>query len=250
MITRRDLIGAGACAICGAARARAQASYNGCTLKTEEWNARTEPNPRALGFADDAGGRAVFGSGDPTFDRALAVTLVKISESFSVLPGFAFSERVKLNAFASANRSLGRDDGSVVFGKSLYRTIFGRHEHPEIGIVAVCAHEFGHIAQYKHGLKPRLVVNNRVKRMELHADFLAGYFAGRRRLESPDFPAAVFATTQYSFGDDSYGDPNHHGTSAERGQAVVAGFDCAYRAGESFASAIETGIRYVQQIPL
>ena len=66
----------------------------------------------------------------------------------------------------------------------------------------------------------------------------------------PDFPAAIFATTQYSFGDSNYGDPDHHGTSAERGQAVVAGFDSAYRARESFATALETGVRYAKQISL
>jgi predicted metalloprotease len=137
-----------------------------------------------------------------------------------------------------------------VFGNPLYREIIGRREHPEVGIVAICAHEFGHIVQYKHGIDRVLIVNNSVKRLELHADFLAGYFAGRRKLEMPDFPAAVFALTQYSFGDSNYGDPEHHGTSDERGAAVVAGFDSAHRMRESFATAVETGIRYVQQVPL
>jgi hypothetical protein len=214
---------------------------------------RERVDARATLWAD--GGSAqlvrgeVHGSGDPTFDRALAVTLVKISELFSVQPGFAFSERVILNAFASRNRALGQD-GSVVFGNSLYREIIQRREHPEVGIVAICAHEFGHIAQYKHNIDRLLVVNQRVKRLELHADFLAGYFAGRRKLEMSEFPAAVFATTQYSFGDRNYGDVTHHGNKTERGQAVVAGYDSSYRRGESFAAALESGIRYVQSIPL
>jgi predicted metalloprotease len=130
--------------------------------------------------------------------------------------------------------------------------------HPEVGIVSVCAHEFGHIAQFKHKLEDELIVMRLVdgerqpfvKRLELHADFMAGYFAGRRKLESPDFPAAVFATTQYNEGDNAYGDPHHHGTSAERGQAVVAGFDTGFRAQQSFEQALETGLRYVQQIRL
>jgi hypothetical protein len=191
-----------------------------------------------------------YGSGDPTFDRALAVTLLKIRDIFSVLPGFVFSERVYRNAFASDNRALGRDDGSIVFGRSLYRKIMTRREHPEIGIVAICAHEFGHIAQFKHKINNILVVNRRVKRCELHADFMAGYFAGRRKLETPEFPAAIFPATMYRFEPGDYGSDDFHGTRQERGDAVVAGFESAFRARESFAGALETGIRYVQRIPL
>jgi hypothetical protein len=244
---------AGACAIgCGAGPAIADAAYHGCTLNASEMSTRVEPEAmtRLYGLAPPPQRGELHGSGDPMFDRALAVTLAKISDVFAVLPGFAFSERINLNAFASKNPSLGRPDGSVIFGNPLYREIIGRREHPEVGVVAICAHEFGHIVQYKHGIDGLLVANNSVKRLELHADFLAGYFAGRRKLEMPDFPAAVFALTQYTFGDNNYGDANHHGTSQERGDAVVAGFDAAYRARESFDTALETGVRYARQVPL
>jgi hypothetical protein len=254
MINRRKFIKAGTCAICAsAASAIAEPDYHGCTLSGTEIAQRIEPQvtPRIYGLAEVPVSRGdLHGSGDPTFDRALSVTLLKLSETFLVLPGFAFSERIRLNAFASTNPALGRDDGSVVFGNPLYREIMTRREHPEVGIVAVCAHEFGHIAQFKRGINRILISEKRVKRLELHADFLAGYFAGRRKLELPEFPAAIFATTQYSFGDDNYGSVNHHGTSTERGEAVVAGFNSAYRARESFTTALETGIRYVQQVPL
>jgi len=251
MLDRRTFIHSGACAVClGAGKASAEPGYHGCTLQAAEMASRVDSSagPPAYGLAPAIPRGEVHGSSDSLFDQALAVSLLKISNVFSVLPGFAFSERVKLNAFASRNTALGRTDGSVVFGNSLYREIIGRREYPEVGIVAICAHEFGHIVQYRYGIDRILIVNNSVKRLELHADFLAGYFAGRRKLEMSDFPAAVFALTQYSFGDSNYGDPDHHGTSNERGAAVVAGFDSAYRARESFAAALETGIRYVQQI--
>jgi len=254
VINRRKFIQSGTCAICsGAGNAIAEPDYHGCILAGTEIAERIEPQetPRIYGLAEVPISRGdLHGSGDATFDRALSVTLLKLSETFSVLPGFAFSERISLNAFASSNQALGREDGSVVFGNPLYREIMTRREHPEVGIVAVCAHEFGHIAQFKRGIHRILISEKRVKRLELHADFLAGYFAGRRKLEMPEFPAAIFATTQYSFGDDNYGSVSHHGTSTERGEAVVAGFNSAYRARESFATALETGIRYAQQVPL
>jgi hypothetical protein len=251
MLDRRTFIHAGACAVClGAGRAGAEPGYHGCTLHAAEIASRVDSSAGlpAYGLGPAIPSGEVHGSRDSLFDQALAVSLLKIADVFSVLPGFAFSERVRLNAFASRNTALGRMDGSVVFGNSLYREIISRREYPEVGILAICAHEFGHIVQYQHGIDRILIVNNSVKRLELHADFLAGYFAGCRKLEMPDFPAAVFAVTQYSFGDNNYGDPDHHGTRDERGAAVVAGFDSAYRARESFTAALETGIRYVQQI--
>jgi hypothetical protein len=264
LLNRRNVL-AGACAICAfAGRAKAETPYHGCVVNAAEMGEWVElrelPGSYGVTLASvepevgvtlaSVEPEVKYGSGDPTFDRALAVTPLKMSEQLSVLPGFVFSERVYLNAFASPNKALGREDGSVVFGKSLYRDIMSRPEHPEVGIVAVCAHEFGHIAQFKFGIRKDLVVDKRVKRLELHADFISGYFAGRRKLETPDFPAAVFATTLYSEGDSDYGSPDHHGTSRERGEAVVAGFDSAYRAHESFGEALETGVRYVKRIPL
>ena len=252
MFNRRDIL-KGTCATCAtAAVACAEPAYNGCTLTSFDVAAvANASDTQSLATPAQFGGEGgAFGSGNPAFDRALSLTLASISQAFSVLPGFVFSERVMMNAFATQRTSLGRQDGSVVFGRPLYREIMNRGEHPEIGIVAVCAHEFGHIAQYKHNLQYTLIVNGMVKRLELHADFMAGYFAGRRKLESPDFPAAVFATTQYSFGDSDYGAPDHHGTKTERGQAVVKGFETAYSAQQSFEMALQTGVSYVQQIPL
>jgi len=111
-------------------------------------------------------------------------------------------------------------------------------------------HEFGHIAQYKYGIYSRLVGSNgRVKRLELHADFLSGYFAGIKRLLNPSYPAATFALTQFGFGDYS-DDINHHGTPDERGAAVVAGYKAGYGERLKFGFALESGIRYVNQISI
>jgi len=251
LVSRRAILQMGACLACVSGKPAVAETRYGCTLQGGEMAQYMSPSNYEMPYWGSVPvvetGR-LRGSGDSAFDRALAMTLVKISDIFSVEPGFAFSELVKLNAFASSNKSLGRDDGSVMFGNSLYREIMQRREYPEVGVVAVCAHEFGHIVQYRHGIDKILVSNGRVKRLELHADFLAGYFAGRRKLERPDFPAAVFASTQYSFGDSDYGNAKHHGTQTERGAAVVAGYESAYRSRQNFADALQTGIQYVSSI--
>ena len=124
-----------------------------------------------------------------------------------------------------------------------------RPENPEISVVAVCAHEFGHIVQFKHGLDRELQEGqSTAKCVELQADFLAGFFAGRRKLLQPNYPAAVFATTQFSFGDDMVDDPNHHGTPEQRGAAVVKGFELAYKQQRSLADALLFSSKYVQQL--
>ena len=227
----------------------AQAGYFGCVISDQRLAATLGNDP--MMFAFDINKDAYEnGSGNKDFDRALAITLTKLSDSFDILPGFAFFHEGDegANAFASRSRRLGRADGSVVFGKVLLNLLMRSRDNPELRVAAVCAHEFAHIMQYRLSLENRLVgPDRRVKRLELHADFMAGYFAGLRKKERPDFPAAVFAQTQFSFGDTQYNDPDHHGTPDERGQAVVAGFQASHRDGKGLGDAIEEGIRFVSK---
>ena len=147
---------------------------------------------------------------DIAVQLALAITLAKLSDLLGILPGFAFFNEGTggQNAFASRSRRLGRDDGSVVFGQVMFGKLMQSQDSPELGVAAVCSHEFGHILQFKMDLQNRLVgPDGRVKRLELHADYLAGYFAGLRKRERADFPAAIFAQTQYDFGDTAYAEP-------------------------------------------
>jgi predicted metalloprotease len=81
-----------------------------------------------------------------------------------------------------------------------------------------------------------------VKRSELQADYFAGYYAGLRKKERPTYPVAV---TQGDFGDSHFNSPSHHGTEAERGAAVVRGFNAAFREGKTLAQAIEESTNYV-----
>jgi hypothetical protein len=247
MITRRRLLIGGAASIAVYPEcSRCQEAFEGCLITIDQAKALRGSEQVRLSYSS-----VETGSGDRDFDRALAETLAFLSDRFFVLPSFAFfSEPGSPNAFASSTRRMVRSDGDVLFGRKLFREIMSRREHPEIGIVSVCAHEFGHIAQYKFGVYNRLVGSSRrVKRLELHADFLSGYFAGIRRLQHPKYPAATFALTQFGLGDYS-DDIEHHGTPDERGAAVVAGYRAGYDERLKFGFALESGIRYVNQISM
>lgn len=191
----------------------------------------------------------VASSGDREFDYALAQTLSRISETFRVLPGFAYyDDHGHLNAYASEKVRMARADGTVLFGRGLLRRLLARPEAPDVAVTAVCAHEFGHILQYKLNLKKTVFAReNTAKRVELHADYLAGYFAGISKLKRPDYPAAVFATTQHSAGGFRGGKGNH-GTPDERAAAVVKGFEVAYRERRNLSDAVHVGVKYVFSI--
>jgi hypothetical protein len=218
----------------------------GCTLTTSETDKilGTDTDTRLYITGNEP---MIPRSGDRDFDLALAQTLAKISNILNVSPGFAYYDDYDgLNAYASAHARLSGADGTVLFGQRLLRRLMDARENPEVGVAAVCAHEFGHILQYKIGLDKK-VGNGQptVKRIELQADFFAGYFAGIKKRESPSFPAAVVAMSQYNAGDNMINQPSHHGTSDERAAATVRGFQTAYVEKKSLSDAIETSVNYV-----
>src|SRR5262249_46534616 len=183
------------------------------------------------------------------FDSALAQTLSRLTDLFGVLPGFCYyDDHDGPNAYATGATKLARADGTVLYGKRRLRNDLAKRESPEVEVAATCAHEFVHIVQFKHKLIARLNYGRSdVKRSELHADFLAGYFAGARKLQKAGYPAAVYATNGYADGDSSNG-RNHHGTPEERAAAVVRGFETAYRERRNFSDAIQIGMNYVSRL--
>jgi predicted metalloprotease len=119
-------------------------------------------------------------------------------------------------------------------------------------LIALCAHEFAHIAQYKSGLIDDLnvlrVKYKTVKRTELHADFVAGYYAFLMRERYPNFPAPMAALTHYDLGDVNTNLVTHHGTPKERGDAVEAGFICGTAGVRRVKQVLQNGLEYVSSL--
>jgi predicted metalloprotease len=180
----------------------------------------------------------------------LAHTLARLTGLFNVLPGFAyFDDHDGENAYASPAVRMAKADGTVLFGNRLLQRMMSGTDHPDVAVTAVCAHEYGHILQFKRGLVAPLRAGQRtVKRVELHADYLAGYYAGRRKLDKPDYPAAVFAHTQHSFGDNQVNHPSHHGTPKERADAIIMGFNVGNKDKRELEEAIQIGLNYVARL--
>lgn len=237
---------AGSCACAASGR---HDPVRGCTLQDDEADQILDNNADTRLFATGSE-PMIPKSGDSGFDYALAQTLAKLSDRLTILPGFAYYDDYDgMNAYATPKVRLTNADGTVLFGQRFLKRLMAATDHPEVGVAAVCAHEFGHILQYKKRLTTVVGAGQpTVKRIELQADFFAGYFAGLRKIEKPDFPAAVFAMTQYTNGDDQIASPNHHGTPDERAAAVVRGFECSYNAKKNLSDAIEVSVNYVKSL--
>jgi hypothetical protein len=253
MPTRRDMMLGGALALiaqgCACAQARPDGHHGfGCMLDAGE----AEPllaRATALESSDHVRDQLSASSGSRNLDYALAQMLSRISDVFGVLPGFCFyDDHAGANAYATTAVRMGREDGTVLFGKRYLLKCLSSKESPDAVVAATCAHEFGHIVQYKYKLDAELKRGQgTVKRAELNADFFAGYFAGVCKLRQPEYPAAVFATNRYARGDYT-NDKEHHGTPQERAAAVVRGFETAYRERRNFADAIQIGMNYAMQL--
>jgi hypothetical protein len=232
---------------CAQTAPRARQGF-GCMLDSSEAEPflATATEPTAF---DGARETLMTSSGNRNLDYAMAQMLSRVSDVFGVLPGFCFyDDHDGMNAYATNAVKMRRADGTVLFGQRYLRKCLLSKESPDAVITATCAHEFGHIVQYKYKLDVLLKRGQpNVKRAELNADFFAGYFAGVCKLRKPDYPAAVFATNRFARGDFT-NDKDHHGTPQERAAAVVRGFETAYRERRSFTDAIQIGMNYALQL--
>lgn len=256
MWTRRETLVGGTLTLlfgarnCACANAVTAPHSTGCVLADADFNLiYPDGTPTTPIHGDEP---IIYKSGDRAFDFALAQTLGKISKMFEVTPGFAYyDDSGSENAYATPRVRMKRTDdtelnGTVLFGLNLFQRLRRQPEAPEVMIAGVCAHEFGHIIQYKHGLIRQVNAGQDTsKRCELQADYFAGWFAGNRKKERPSFPAAVIALGQYNFGDTNYGSKTHHGTPEERGKAVVRGFEDAFVHNKRLNEAIEASTAYV-----
>jgi hypothetical protein len=250
MITRRNVMFGGLLSLAGAA------TGCGCALASEHTGCVLAGHQAARFLARESlhaparNERLFARSADREFDYALAQTLSGLTDTFGVLPGFAYyDDRAFENAYATTARQLGKADGTVLFGRRFLNTLMSQPADSEVAVAAICAHEFGHIAQFKYNMIDKLVAGTRtVKRAELHADFLAGYYAGVRKRQKPDYPVDVFAAGLSNLKPMQTATPGH-GSPGERASAIALGFQTSYRDHRSLAEAMRIGMDHVRRLP-
>jgi hypothetical protein len=229
----------------------------GCALASEHAGCVLAGDQAARFLARDVAGgaparseRLIARSSDREFDYALAQTLSGLTDAFDVLPGFAYyDDHAAENAYATTARRMGHADGTVLFGRHFLHTLLAQPADADVAVAAICAHEFGHIAQFKYGLVDALLSGARtIKRAELHADFLAGYYAGLRKRQRPNYPVVQFAAGLSNLKSGNAG-ALAHGSARERASAIALGFQTSYRDRRSFAEAVRIGLDHVRREP-
>jgi hypothetical protein len=110
-------------------------------------------------------------------------------------------------------------------------------------VKAILAHEFAHALQHKSGL---FNIWNGGKKVELHADFLAGFYMGQNGLIS-EKKLSAFAQEFYSLGDFlPFFDIDHHGIPEERRCAFLEGYKVAVKYNFNITQAYNCGVDYIK----
>jgi hypothetical protein len=169
---------------------------------------------------------AQLSSGDSRIDRSFGALLADIAARFRVRPGFAFyDDSAGPNALALPTTFFPGTTGTVLFGKTLLGLGLGLADPEELLVVSVCAHEFGHVVQNSTSLHNRLAIGQATARLlELHADFLAGFYLAVRGSEYRPQQMVELGQNWEKLGDSNYTNPQHHGEPIERLRAIEQGF--------------------------
>jgi hypothetical protein len=248
---RRHVLLLIACGICVPELGRTQApgfasdltvDALGCALNDRQASALSN---RAEGFSA-ARATLIDTSGDAELDAALGRALVRLARAFGQNPGFGFFDDSKgKNAYASPRSQIPGTWGTVFYGKRMFQEIMDQANDGGMAALTIAAHEFGHIAQFRSKADIKLLEGqNNVRRVELHADYLAGWYLGTRKRAQPNLRLWAAGRTIYEIGDESFNDPQHHGTPEQRVAASEQGYALGL-AGENFQHAFDQGLSYV-----
>lgn len=189
-------------------------------------------------------------SGNSRFDLALGAVLADLASRFNVRPGFGyFDDRGTPNAIALPVSQLAFSQGTVLFGREMLSQAM-KNSYGDMFVMGICAHEFAHIVQFFSGFYERLTVGRKTKKLlELHADFLSGYYIGLRKIKYSNSELIALGRSWEILGDSNFTDPNHHGTQEERISALEQGYKLARTRPEfGIQAACEVGLRYLNTL--
>jgi tetratricopeptide (TPR) repeat protein len=157
-------------------------------------------------------GIALNTTGSKKLDKILNKEARQLENLFSVqIELWAYDDGESPNALA-----IDSDPYTIMLGKGLLLDEYVNTNN-SYSIIAIMAHEFAHTVQYKF----KYYGNG--KEPELHADYLAGWYMGKKKYLTSDEVDKI-SSSFWDKGDINYFSPDHHGTSEERQKSFKAGF--------------------------
>jgi hypothetical protein len=234
-------------------------SVGGCLISHSQFEAVRDETYTSFGSARVSlfdRGKHIRTTGDPTLDAALDASIKRLADLFGQVPAFGFYREEDhpdiggMNAFATRERTdIAGTWGTIGFGTKLFQQEMSNYDREGSTIVAIIAHEFGHIWAMRKGVMDQINAGqSTVKRSELHADFLAGYFLGTRKRAAPDISLQAAGELFSRIGDTNLTSRNHHGTPKERVAAAEEGFKVSYLRNRDANHAFEAGLEYIAQL--
>lgn len=153
-------------------------------------------------------------------DFIIAEQSVRLRSEFGILPELYYMMgSATRNAYASSEKNSLFSAGTVFLGRDLLLAELAPSEQGYPAIAGILAHEFAHVLQM---MRNGSISNSAM--VELHADYLAGYYLGRRGYV-PKEDVGLFARSLYTAGDpEGYYDMPDHGTGDQRVAAMLAGY--------------------------
>lgn len=193
-------------------------------------------------------GEMLKSTGDGDLDKSLITEMNKQAVFFGYRPAFILYSGGEKNAAATAEvmPHLPGTDGTILYNIEMMREQLGGSKWGGAILAGVIAHEFAHIYQnFTNSIERLKVLDPTVRFIELHADFLSGfYMAGKDRT----IDVAPYADAFFKIGDYGFTDAQHHGTPQERYFVLKAGYN--YRlanASASIASAAKEGEKVLSE---
>jgi len=204
-----------------------------CGCGAQAAAAEERMRPRIGCYVGQAGARPTTfkqSSGVANYDRSVRGAVDSVSRVIGRPVAAAVMFMDEYNALYSSA------DNVVAFGKPLLDSIQGSDF--DLKVTCIAAHEVGHIFQFEDSYFDVAVTDATVRRNELMADHFAGcclafIVNGGRRIDrgklyrSKDSVRSAFQV-MFDRGDNNFTDPNHHGTPAERLDAVDWGYETAF----------------------
>lgn len=196
------------------------------------------------------------------YGNGLIAILSDLGDQLGVRPSFALYDDPATNPNALSCQTplltdvLGASkDGTVAVGRKMIDLLRAKSADFGSALTATCAHEYGHILQFGTVYDKLQRLPSGDIKIELHADFVCGYYGAHRKRIDPLYDALTQAQTQFEAGDKMEANQIKyvavsHGTYEQRGDAVYAGYLLGLEGRISPELVAQRGFEYVSGLSL
>ena len=157
-------------------------------------------------------------------DDLIRPEIIELNKFFSVHPWIIWADSGSL-AFMGPDKYKRGYNGYIVLSRKLLGDFSSPDSPAQNLLFTILAHEYAHLYQHNRGWWKFMAEGASTKRaLELHADYLAGFYLAQRHTRLPQYDPNIVMTRWLDLGDYSFSAPEHHGTPKQRAAALEAGY--------------------------